>query len=175
RTWNDGHMRIAIVGAGIGGLSAAAGLQRAGAEVTVIERASELRAGGSGLSLFANGLAALQSLGLLDDFEAVTDRGVKVFGSGGRRADGRWSARAPEAAVASLRIVDRAGLHRILLDALRPDTVRTGAEVASAPVRTVSGRSASSRMRCRSARSTMRREPTASSGTCAIQRPSARR
>src|SRR5699024_11517644 len=54
RTWNDGHMRIAIVGAGIGGLSAAAGLQRAGAEVTVFERASELRAGGSGLSLFAN-------------------------------------------------------------------------------------------------------------------------
>ncbi|MDN6123598.1 MAG: FAD-dependent oxidoreductase, partial [Brevibacterium sp.] len=31
-------MRIAIVGAGIGGLSTAAGLQRAGAQVTVFER-----------------------------------------------------------------------------------------------------------------------------------------
>jgi 2-polyprenyl-6-methoxyphenol hydroxylase-like FAD-dependent oxidoreductase len=50
-------MRIAIVGAGIGGLSAAVGLQRAGAEVTVFERAPAVRAGGSGLSLFANGLA----------------------------------------------------------------------------------------------------------------------
>ena len=125
-------MRIAIVGAGIGGLSAAVGLQRAGAEVTVFERAPELRAGGSGLSLFANGLAALQSLGLLDDFEAVTDRGVEGFASGQRRADGRWIAQVPEDAVGSLRIVDRADLHRILLDALRPDTVRTDAEVASA-------------------------------------------
>ncbi|MDN5634644.1 MAG: FAD-dependent oxidoreductase, partial [Brevibacterium sp.] len=49
-------MRIAIVGAGIGGLSTAVGLQRAGAQVTVFERAAEVRAGGSGLSVFANGL-----------------------------------------------------------------------------------------------------------------------
>src|SRR5699024_12537084 len=103
RTWNDGHMRIAIVGAGIGGLSAAAGLQRAGAEVTVLERASELRAGGSGLYLFAHGLAALQSLGLLDDFEAVTDRGAERFAYGQRRADGRCIAHVPDAADGSLR------------------------------------------------------------------------
>ena len=125
-------MRIAIVGAGIGGLSAAVGLQRAGAEVTVFERAPELRAGGSGLSLFANGLTALQSLGLLDDVEAVTDRGVEGFAAGQRRADGRWIAQVPEDAVGALRIVDRADLHRILLDPLRPGTVRTDAEVASA-------------------------------------------
>src|SRR5699024_8705771 len=132
RTCNDDHMRIAIVGAGIGGLSAAVGLQRAGADVTVFERAPELRAGGSGLSLFANGLTTLQSLGLLDDVEAVTDRGGEGFAAGQRRADGRWVARVPEAAVGALRIVDRADLHRILLDALRPGTVCTDAEVASA-------------------------------------------
>src|SRR5699024_6984889 len=94
-------MRIAIVGAGIGGLSAAVGLQRAGGEVTVFERAPELRAGGSGLSLFANGLTALQSLGLLDDVEAVTDRGVEGFAAGQRRADGRWIAQVPEVASAT--------------------------------------------------------------------------
>jgi 2-polyprenyl-6-methoxyphenol hydroxylase-like FAD-dependent oxidoreductase len=125
-------MRIAIVGAGIGGLSAAVGLQRTGAEVTVLERAPEARAGGSGLSLMANGLAALEALGLREEFEAVTDRGVEGFTAGQRRSDGRWIAKVPNDAVGALRVVDRADLHRLLLDALRPGTVHTNAEVASA-------------------------------------------
>ncbi|WP_209323428.1 FAD-dependent oxidoreductase [Brevibacterium renqingii] len=125
-------MRIAIVGAGIGGLSAAVGLQRAGAEVTVFERAPAVRAGGSGLSLFANGLKALEALGLREEFETVTDRGVEGFTAGQRRADGRWIARVPEDAVGALRVVDRADLHRLLLAGLTPDTVRTDAEAASA-------------------------------------------
>lgn len=125
-------MRIAVIGAGIGGLSAAVGLQRAGAEVTVFERAPEVRAGGSGLSIFANGLAALDTLGLREAFDAVTDSSVEGFAAGQRRADGRWIARVPDEAVGALRIVDRADLHRILLEALAPGTVRTDAEVASA-------------------------------------------
>ncbi|MGO0604273.1 FAD-dependent monooxygenase [Brevibacterium linens] len=125
-------MRIAVIGAGIGGLSAAVGLQRAGADVTVFERASEVRAGGSGLSIFANGLAALETLGLREAFDAVTDSSVEGFAAGQRRADGRWIVQVPDEAVGALRIVDRADLHRILLDALAPGTVRTDAEVASA-------------------------------------------
>lgn len=125
-------MRIAIVGAGIGGLSAAVGLQRAGAEVTVLERAPEVRAGGSGLSLMANGLAALECLGLREAFEAVTDRGVEGFTAGQRRADGRWIAQVPDDSVGALRIVDRTDFHRLLLSALRPNTIRTGAEVVAA-------------------------------------------
>lgn len=126
-------MKIAIVGAGIGGLSAAVGLQRAGAEVTVFERAPEVRAGGSGLSIFANGLAALDALGLSEDFDAVTDRSVEGFAAGQRRADGRWIAQVPNDSVGALRIVDRADLHRILFGALAPGTVRTDvAAVASA-------------------------------------------
>ncbi|SDS35246.1 2-polyprenyl-6-methoxyphenol hydroxylase [Brevibacterium siliguriense] len=119
-----------MIGAGIGGLSAAVGLQRAGADVTVFERAPEVRAGGSGLSIFANGLAALETLGLSEAFAAVTDAGVDVFAAGQRRADGRWIAQVPNESVGALRIVDRADLHRILLDALAPATVRTGSEVA---------------------------------------------
>jgi 2-polyprenyl-6-methoxyphenol hydroxylase-like FAD-dependent oxidoreductase len=125
-------MRIAIVGAGIGGLSAAVGLQRAGAEVIVFERAPEVRAGGSGLSIFANGLAALDALGLRDEFDAVTDSSVEGFTAGQRRSDGRWIACVPNDAVGALRIVDRADLHRILLDALEPGTVRTTAEAVAA-------------------------------------------
>lgn len=124
-------MKIAVIGAGIGGLSAAVGLQRTGAEVTVFERAPELRAGGSGLSIFANGLAALESLGLREALDAVTDSSVEGFAAGQRRADGHWIAQVPDDSVGALRVVDRADLHRILLDALAPGTVRTGTEATA--------------------------------------------
>lgn len=125
-------MRIAVVGAGIGGLAAAAGLQRAGAQVAVFERAAEVRAAGSGLSIFANGLRALEFLGLGEQFAAVTDKRVESFTAGQRRPDGRWIAEVPSDSVGELRIVDRADLHRILLNALDEGTVRTSAEVTSA-------------------------------------------
>ena len=127
-------MKIAIVGAGIGGLSAAVGLQRAGAQVTVFEKAAEVRAGGSGLSVFANGLKALEFLGLGPQFAALTDKQVEALAAGQRRPDGRWIALVPSDAVGELRIVDRVDLHRILLNALDPGTVHTSAEVTSASV-----------------------------------------
>ncbi len=115
-------MRVAIVGAGIGGLSAAVGLRRAGARVTVFETSAAVRAGGSGLSVFANGIRALETLGLGPAFASVTDRGVEGFTAGQRRPDGRWIARIPTESIGRLRIVDRADLHRILLDAVDRDT-----------------------------------------------------
>lgn len=127
-------MRIAIVGAGIGGLSAAAGLQRAGAQVTVFERAAEVRSGGSGLSVFANGLRALESLGLGAQFAEITDQHAGSFAAGQRRPDGRWIAQVPRHSLAELRIVDRADLHRVLLSTLDESTVRTNALVTSAHI-----------------------------------------
>jgi 2-polyprenyl-6-methoxyphenol hydroxylase-like FAD-dependent oxidoreductase len=46
--------RIVVAGAGIGGLTAAIALRRAGFEVTVFERAAELGEIGAGLLLAAN-------------------------------------------------------------------------------------------------------------------------
>ena len=125
-------MRIAIAGAGIGGLSTAIGLQRAGAEVTVLEEAPVLRAGGSGLSVFANGLAALDVIGVGDALRQATSAEVRHLRAGQRRPDGTWLARIPAEAVAELRVIDRAALHDLLLGHLAPGTVRTGSRVESA-------------------------------------------
>ncbi|RLU80665.1 FAD-dependent monooxygenase [Streptomyces griseocarneus] len=53
-----------VVGAGIGGLAAAVSLRKAGLDVEVYERASELKAAGSGLSVMSNALAALDTIGV---------------------------------------------------------------------------------------------------------------
>jgi 2-polyprenyl-6-methoxyphenol hydroxylase-like FAD-dependent oxidoreductase len=59
--------RIAVAGAGIGGLTAAKALRQAGFEVLVIERAEELREIGAGLLLAANAQKALDKLGLAEE------------------------------------------------------------------------------------------------------------
>jgi FAD-dependent urate hydroxylase len=52
-----------VIGAGIGGLSAALALQAFGYEVAIYERAPELKDAGAGISLWANALKALDQLG----------------------------------------------------------------------------------------------------------------
>jgi FAD-dependent urate hydroxylase len=59
-------MRIAVVGAGIGGLTAAILLQDQGIDVSVYEQAPALRPLGTGLSIMANAVLALKRLGRED-------------------------------------------------------------------------------------------------------------
>ncbi len=65
-------LHVSIIGGGIGGLSTAAALQRHGIQVTLFERNPELREIGAGLTLWANGVQALQQLGLADSLTAVS-------------------------------------------------------------------------------------------------------
>lgn len=67
--------RALIIGGGIGGLSAALALRRAGIEAVVFERAPELSEVGTGIGLWINGMAALQAIGVC---EAVQARGCSV-------------------------------------------------------------------------------------------------
>ena len=60
------HLNIAIAGAGIGGLTAALGLQRAGHTVRVYEQAPRLMQVGAGLSLSPTAAHGLRYLGLGD-------------------------------------------------------------------------------------------------------------
>ena len=62
----DNRLRVAIVGGGIGGLSAANALVRRGLDITIFEQVDTLREIGTGLSLFPNGRQQLERMGLKD-------------------------------------------------------------------------------------------------------------
>src|SRR5258708_6134696 len=64
------RLRVAIVGAGIGGLTAAVALLRDGHDVTCFEKTAELREVGAGLQLTSNASRLLHRLG----FEAALER-----------------------------------------------------------------------------------------------------
>ncbi len=66
--------RVAIIGGGIGGLTAARALCRRGIEVHIYEAAPELREIGAGVALHPNAMKVLRSLGLEDDVRAVAGR-----------------------------------------------------------------------------------------------------
>ncbi|MFD3532652.1 FAD-dependent monooxygenase [Streptomyces sp. NPDC058664] len=125
--------RALVVGGGIGGLAAAIGLHRIGWEVTVLERAAALDDAGAGISLHANGMRALDALGV---GEAVR-RAARPQCTGGTRVpSGGWLARmdgvALERALGTPIVgIPRAALHRLLRAALPAGCVVVGAEVTS--------------------------------------------
>ncbi len=96
-----------VIGAGIGGLAAAAGLGAAGWDVTVCERAAAVEPAGAGLALAPNGLRALDVLGIGDSVRA---RAVPQE-IGIRSPDGRWLVRSSTGRM----LVDRFGDPVILL------------------------------------------------------------
>ena len=64
-------LRVAVVGAGIGGLTAAAAMQRRGLDVTVYEQAPALGEIGAGVQLGPNAMKAMRALGIERDIVAV--------------------------------------------------------------------------------------------------------
>lgn len=64
-------LRVAIVGAGIGGLTAAIALRAHGVDAHVYEKASELKAFGAGVSIAPNGSRVLTRLGLGAQLKAI--------------------------------------------------------------------------------------------------------
>jgi salicylate hydroxylase len=114
-------VRVAIVGGGIGGLSAAAFLRRAGVEdVTVYEQAPELAEVGAGIQMAPNAARLLHRLGLAETMGTIGTR-LQVGWEMRRWTDGRVLSSMPLGEACEARfgapyyVVHRAGL----LDALR--------------------------------------------------------
>ncbi|MBD0693235.1 FAD-dependent monooxygenase [Streptomyces sp. CBMA123] len=126
-----GSNSAVVVGGGIGGLAAAIGLRLAGWEVTVVERAAVLDDAGAGISLAANGMRALATLGVAEPIEAASRR---QYSGGTRTPDGRRLALMDGEALerelgAPIVGIPRADLHRILREALPAESLVIGAEV----------------------------------------------
>lgn len=92
--------RIAVIGAGMAGLSAALALARAGFAVTLFDAFATPRPIGAGLLLQPTGQAALQALGLLDQVAAKSARVDRLIGrspAGGTILDLTYARLRPDA------------------------------------------------------------------------------
>jgi 2-polyprenyl-6-methoxyphenol hydroxylase-like FAD-dependent oxidoreductase len=125
--------RALVIGAGIGGLTAALALRRAGLEVAVFERAAAVEAAGAGIWIWPNAIRALDRLGhgrgVVAAAAGVPARSMQIISG----ADGSTLAETPTGEFtdrfgAPLVVLHRADLHAELLGAVGEDTVRTNAE-----------------------------------------------
>jgi 2-polyprenyl-6-methoxyphenol hydroxylase-like FAD-dependent oxidoreductase len=127
----DSTVRVAVVGAGPGGLTCARILRHEGIAVTVFDQdaSPDARAQGGSLDMHADsGQIALREAGLLDRFFALCRPEAQAM----RMLDrtGRVLRQVtPEPGELSCPEIDRGQLRALLLDSVAPDTVRWGKKV----------------------------------------------
>ncbi|MCZ7422300.1 FAD-dependent monooxygenase [Verrucosispora sp. WMMA2121] len=121
-----------VAGAGIGGLAAALALHRRGWRVTVLEQAPQPREVGAGITLMANAVRGLDTLGLGTEVRRLGRDGAT---GGLRTADGRWLSRVDAAELervlgTTALGIHRGALHRALREALPAEALWTGCAVS---------------------------------------------
>lgn len=114
------NKKIAICGAGMGGLATALGLAKKGFKVDVYEQASTHRELGAGLWISMNGAKVLNDLGLQEELSKIdlppVDRVVKLWSTG--EAWSIYNKNATNSQDHTLYMVLRYELHRILVEEL---------------------------------------------------------
>ncbi|MFB7310385.1 FAD-dependent oxidoreductase [Streptomyces sp. NPDC056192] len=127
------HHPIAIIGGGLGGLTAARVLQTAGIEATLfeLEVSAEARTQGGMLDIHQeNGQKALHAAGLYDDFCKIIHEGGQAMRLVG--ADGTVHVSREDDDSGDRPEVDRGDLRDLLLNSLPGDMIRWGSKVTGA-------------------------------------------
>jgi salicylate hydroxylase len=125
-----GGLDVAIVGAGIGGLTAGIALDRRGVNVAVYEKAHELRELGAGVVIGANGARVYDSLGLKDSLAAIAGK-VSTLTMKTWRDEPLLGWRPPYPAAQTYPL-HRAEFQKMLLAAMPPGAVHLGRECVAA-------------------------------------------
>ena len=130
--------RIAIVGAGLGGLAAAIALRQQGFEVAVYEQAPELGEFGAGINISPNSVKFFDAIGLTAKLHAVASEPVGLtwrewdadeisyvlpFGNFEKRYGSKYY------------VVHRSDLHRLLSEAVPPASIHLGKRCARVETR----------------------------------------
>lgn len=125
-------MRVAVVGAGIAGLTFAAALLEAGIQCQVYERAPELGEVGAGIQLSPNGTRLLHRLGAgaALDAQAVRPAAIEMrrWDSGGLLMRTGLAQACEDMFGGPYYCLHRADLHTVLLNLLPSDAIRLGTQ-----------------------------------------------
>jgi salicylate hydroxylase/6-hydroxynicotinate 3-monooxygenase len=125
---STGRLTIAVVGAGMGGLAAAAALRRAGIDVAVYEQARQFARLGAGIQIGCNAMHVLRGLGLEQRLRADTfyprSWNNRDWKTGEVLFDIRFGAEAEAAYGAPYLLAHRGDLHAALASAVPPQLVR---------------------------------------------------
>lgn len=135
-TGSTSKPHVLIAGAGIGGLTAALALLKAGIDVDIYEQAPELREIGAGFQMSANGTRVLYHLGMGDAIDRIawqpSGKEIRVWNTGQTWKLFDLGAESVERYGYPYLMFHRGDLHLALADAVRaekPDAIHLGAEV----------------------------------------------
>jgi 6-hydroxynicotinate 3-monooxygenase len=123
-------LRVAVIGAGMGGLATAAALQRRGVDAHVYEQAPKFTRLGAGIQIGCNAIKVMREFGLEDVLrrECFYPRSWnnKNYDTGEVRFDMVFGERAEERYGAPYLLGHRGDLHAALASAVDPETINLG-------------------------------------------------